>query len=257
MKYELSICAYCKDETDYLEEWVNFNRCVGVEHFYIYDNLSVEPVKKTLKKYIDNGYVTVIDFPGKKRQIECYNYHINNHINNSKWTAFFDCDEFLIPKQCNNVLEILIDYEKYGGLCVNWVQFGSSGFLTKQQGLVTETFTLSKPDTHTKTIVKSDLVLKSSGNSHSFLFKNNYSVSENFIRVDNVHILPSIKKIQLNHYLVKSFEEFEKRVNKTLIGTADGGPPRSINNIYECDRICTEVDNSAFRFIENTKKLYL
>jgi len=260
MKYDLSICAYCKDETDYLEEWVNFNRCVGVEHFYIYDNFSVVPAKITLSKYINAGYVTVIDFPGGGRQIQCFNNCLNDHRNDSKWIAFIDCDEFLIPKQVDTIQEVLKDYENYGGLCVNWVMFGTSGFLTKQPGLVSEIFTLSKPNKHTKTIVQTEFAIQSSGNPHSFRYKNKYfSVSENLQRVDNVFINPNINKIQLNHYIIKSREEFEKKHKKYLQGTADGSKHLSKleDDINSTDTECVDIDTSAFRFIEKTKKLYL
>jgi hypothetical protein len=255
MKYELSICAICKDETDYLEEWINFNRCIGVEHFYIYDNDSAVPVKITLDKYIDAGYVTVFDFPGSRKQIPAYHDFINNHKNDSKWVAFLDCDEFLIPKQVDTIQEILKDYENYGGLCVNWVMFGSNGFLTKPLGLITESYTLSKVDQHIKTIVQSEFVSRSAGPSHCFRYeKGYYAVSEDFKKVDYAYSVPSINKIQLNHYFTKSFEEWEKKVQR---GTADGFPKRLINNIYAHDKWCNDIDISAFRFIEKTKKLYL
>ena len=255
MKYSLSICAICKDETDYLEEWINFNRCVGVEHFYIYDNDSAVPVKATLSKYIDIGYVTVINCPGKRKQIPSYNDFINNYKHDSKWVAFLDCDEFLIPKQVDNVQKMLKDYDSYGGLCVNWVMFGSSGYLTKPSELVVESYTLSKTNKHIKTIVQSEFVLNSTGASHCFRFqKGYYAVSEDFKKVDYAFSDPSTNKIQLNHYFTKSFEEWEKKVQR---GTADGFPKRSIDGINQCDNECTDIDISAFRFIEKTKKLYL
>jgi len=255
MKYELSICAICKDETDYLEEWINFNRCVGVEHFYIYDNESVVPVKITLEKYIDAGYVTVIDFPGDKKQIPSYHDFLNNYKSDSKWVAFLDCDEFLIPKQVDTIQEVLKEYESYGGLCVNWVMFGSNGFLTKPLGLVTELYTLSKVNQHIKTIVQPEFVTRSAGPSHCFRYeKGYYAVSETFNKVDWAFSEPSINKIQLNHYFTKSLEEWDKKVQR---GTADGFPKRSIDGINQCDGECIDIDISAFKFIEKTKKLYL
>jgi hypothetical protein len=260
MKYNLSICGYCKDETDYLEEWVNFHRYVGVEHFYIYDNLSIIPVKETLDKYIKAGLVTVIDFPGRSRHMECYNYHLNSYKNDSKWTAFIDFDEFIVPKQVNSIQEVLKDYEEYGGLCINWVMFGTSGFKTKQPGLITETFTLSKPNLHTKTIVQSEFAISTIGNPHGFRFKNGYfSVSENFIRIDNVFSEPSINKIQLNHYVAKSEEEYKNKYKKVISCTSDGSihTSRLEDDLNSCDGECVIEDKSAFRFIEGTKKIYL
>lgn len=43
MKHDyLSIGAIFKDEAPYLAEWIEFHRLVGVEHFFLYDNLSTD-----------------------------------------------------------------------------------------------------------------------------------------------------------------------------------------------------------------------
>jgi len=257
-KYNLSICAYCKDETDYLEEWINFNRTVGVDHFYIYDNASIIPVKETLSKYIEKNIVTVIDFPSKCGQLNAYSHCIFNYKYFSDWIAFIDCDEFLIPKSSDNIKNILKDYEQYGGLCVNWKFFGSSGFKEKQSGLISETFKSCSDNNHIKTIIKSEFVLSPGSNSHYFKYidgKN--SVSENFELVDSAFSKPSYNKIQLNHYYSKSFEEWSAKVEKTKIGNALPGPPRNIDDIDIFDKDCTDIDTSALQFINDTKKNYL
>ena len=37
-KYKLSICAIFKNEANYLKEWIEYHRMVGVEHFYLYNS---------------------------------------------------------------------------------------------------------------------------------------------------------------------------------------------------------------------------
>jgi hypothetical protein len=37
---KIAICLIIKDENEYLQEWMDYHRKVGVSHFYIYDNNS-------------------------------------------------------------------------------------------------------------------------------------------------------------------------------------------------------------------------
>ena len=42
MKVTLAIAAIFRDEAPYLKEWIEFHRAVGVERFYLFDNLSTD-----------------------------------------------------------------------------------------------------------------------------------------------------------------------------------------------------------------------
>jgi SAM-dependent methyltransferase/thiol-disulfide isomerase/thioredoxin len=263
--YRLSVCAYCKDETPYLEEWLNFHRCVGVEHFYIYDNLSKIPVTETLEKYINAGFVDVIDFPGPGRQLPAHQHYIDNFKTQSEWCAFIDIDEFIVPKSTDNIKNILKDYQRYGALCVPWVKFSSNGHLQKPFGLVMENYTLSMIDTVVKVIGHMPHIIKAGGNiinAHMFTYQNGfYAVDEQHKRVILDHARTTNNKIQINHYLFRSKQEFEEKLKKSQICIADGetttATARSINELHEANANYKRTDKSIFRFIEKTKKLYL
>jgi len=263
--YGLSICAYCKDETPYLEEWLNFHRCVGVEHFYIYDNLSKIPVTETLKKYIDAGFVEVIDFPGPGRQLQAHQHYIDNFKTQSEWCAFIDIDEFIVPKSSDNIKNILKDYQPYGALCVPWVKFSSNGHLQKPAGLVMENYTLSMVDTLVKVIGHMPHIIKAGGkiiNAHMFTYQNGfYAVDEQRKRIMLDHTHTPSNKIQINHYLFRSKQEFEEKFQKSQICRADEetttAPARGMNEFHEANTKYQRADKSIFRFIEKTKKLYL
>ena len=48
----LACVVICRGEDDYLIEWIEFHRMMGVEHFFVYDN-GIEPAtKELLKSYI-------------------------------------------------------------------------------------------------------------------------------------------------------------------------------------------------------------
>src|SRR5271155_856059 len=108
--YKLSVCGIAKNEQHGLREWVNYHRLVGVEHFYIYDNDSTVPVRQTLAKEIATKYVTCIEYPGPSKQMPAYTDCLRQFGADNQWIAFIDCDEFLLPKKTDRVLDVLDQY---------------------------------------------------------------------------------------------------------------------------------------------------
>lgn len=263
-QYFLSLCAIAKNETPYIEEWVNFHRAVGVEHFFIYDNESDVPIKTTLKKYIEAGLITVIDFPGKGQQMPSYTHCIQTFGHLTKWLAILDADEFLVPKTKDSVPEILLDFEHFGGLNVNWVIFGSNGLKKKPDGLTIENFTAgsdkSCPDNaHTKAIIQPERTLSAGPDPHHCKYRLPFfSVSEHKEFVPGAWASHSNDIIQINHYFLRSLEEFETKVAR---GRADTKDPNAIGRqLHEFDKFdqhCDKYDDSALRFLQKTKDLYI
>lgn len=176
--YYLSIAAILKDETPYLREWVAYHRAVGVEHFWLCDNGSREPVAKTLEREVKAGIVEVSDMPGRSMQLIVYQGACRITAGKTTWLACIDGDEFLVPKLARGacmeprpnheerpycascgvwmdlhdktdgegapvctVPEILKRYESSNGLVVNWQCFGPNGHAMKPAGFVIENYT--------------------------------------------------------------------------------------------------------------------
>lgn len=134
LEYELSIGAIFRDEGPYLKEWIEYHRLVGVEHFYLYNNLSKDKYREVLQPYIDQGIVDLVDIPRESESLHRWNaiqsgaYYqaIKKAKNESKWLAIIDIDEYLVPTEDVKLTELLKEYESYSGLAVNWVVFGTS-----------------------------------------------------------------------------------------------------------------------------------
>lgn len=261
--HKLSISVIAKNEHLYLEEWVNYHRAVGVEHFYIYDNESAIPITQTLSKYIAAGCVDVINYPGPSRQMPSFDHCLRNFGKDNQWIAFVDCDEFLVPKKTDYVTDILDQFANYGALQVNWVLFGSNGWKERPNGMVIENYTLAtnsdwNDNLHTKAIVQPQFTKGPGGNPHHFIYlHNHHAVDEQYRSVPNAwNTAHSVEKIQLNHYTNKSLEDLKDRKSK---GRADGAhlPTKTLQNFEELDKASTVKETSILRFIDKTKALYL
>lgn len=258
MKYYLSVCSIVRDELDLLE-WIAYNKVIGVEHIYLYDNCSKIPVKDILHKYVRENYVDVFDWAGDGDvQMQSYNHFLHNFGKDSKHTAFIDADEFMVPIVKNSIPEVLADYEGFGGVNISWVIYGSNGNIKRQPNILEHyTKRMSKKhfeSTHTKAIVQNQYVVSTGSNPHTFIYKlGYYSVSEDFKRVPNAWTPHCSNKFVLNHYCLKSLEDWNNKISKPRADTSKY-PGKSLEDFFRFDKDCFEEDGIALRFIDSVKE---
>ena len=92
LKYEISLCLIFKDEGRFLKEWLDYHLTVGVDHFYLYDNNSTDNYREVVRPYIDNGVVTLIDWPYPQAQVKCYQHCLETFCNETNWIVYIDAD---------------------------------------------------------------------------------------------------------------------------------------------------------------------
>lgn len=204
-------------DVGYLPEWLNYHKCVGIEHFFIFcPNKDIQLIKSHIsQKTLISSFVTIEGVEGETivKQAKACNSLIN--LKPSKWVAHIDSDEFLLPLSEKKIPLILKDYEDYGGLAVYWNLFGSSG-LEKRPLYQTLAFKSRARSSRwecswIKTIFQPNKAVKSKS-PHELYYKHPYyCVDENFKRVtkQSDYELKSHSKIVLNHYVIRSKEEFE------------------------------------------------
>jgi hypothetical protein len=161
-KYNLSICAIFKNEANFLKEWIEYHRLVGVDHFYLYDNGSNDQCMDVLKSYIKEGVVTLIFWP------DFINERSENHdemwalstqtaayenaakvraVHETKWLVFVDVNEFLIPGQANKVTDLLEKYQECAAVTLSSDFFDASFVDTiPRRKLVVEAVELTAPE---------------------------------------------------------------------------------------------------------------
>ncbi|XP_072049312.1 uncharacterized protein [Amphiura filiformis] len=106
-KQFLSICTMVRSVDDFIPDWLDFHRYVGVEHVYIYDNEHPDAttLPKTLKEYTEDGYVTIIPWHHSTSPMKTYlevqiaheNDCIWRHKHDVDWMIKIDVDEYVQP----------------------------------------------------------------------------------------------------------------------------------------------------------------
>ena len=272
-EYTLSVAAMIKNEEAYIKEWIEYHKLVGVDKFIIYDNNSTDNTKKLLKPYIENGDVdyyfypkTQADFEKEDRKTEywefqahAYNNVIKNYKNKSKWIAFIDIDEFIVPVKNNSIINVINEIKNdmgrkpFVGLAVNWVMYGYSGHEITPKGLVIENF--KKNDgihKNYKSIVNPRTVIQYHVHAGLHLF-NIEIVNEQCKDAYQSDVKrSSIEKIRINHYFTKSYKEY---VQKTIKNRA-GWPGATKYDIpeYDPNYLSNLEDNVIDRFIPLLKQ---
>ena len=215
----LSLCLICKDENDYLPEWLDYHILMGVERFYIYDNESQVSLRESLHDYIARGWVVVVDIAGSGRQLQAYDHCLQTFGERTKWLGFIDTDEFLVAKTNLDLKDLLRDYEAYGGLAVSSLFFGSNGQKTRPAAGQIASYTQRvyqdfKEFELMKCIVQPENVFLPNS-PHDFLFNDGFwCVNENGLRVDGQRFPCSVQKIQLNHYYCRSEAEISLKLQR-------------------------------------------
>jgi hypothetical protein len=208
-KYEIAVCAIFQNEGPYLKEWIEYYRLLGVEKFYLFNNLSTDNYAEVLAPYVKSKVVNLYDWPhSNHKQKEAYSI-LTRYVNHKvKWLVVVDLDEYIVPVHVDTLNEFLKDYEDCSAVTISWVCFGTSDVeRVPADKLMIETLNMRTPvnprnKALCKAIVKPNKVIRWD-NAHIPTFKKGAKVvnpdgergySYGPVRAD---------KIRINHYWVK------------------------------------------------------
>lgn len=216
---EVAICCVFKNEAEWLKEWIEFHRLIGVEHFYLYNNLSTDNYMAVLSPYIELGLVELFDFAvtpfTNKSQPEIYNHAIGLSKGLSEWLAIIDTDEFIVPVETKSIADYMRNFpQNIGGIEINWQTFGTSRVKTLKPGeLLIEKLIFKAPihdpaNGYYKTIVRPEV--SKSINAHRCEYLPGYQC-----QIVNPQLpggVPlneeAVSKIRINHYVFRTEDYF-------------------------------------------------
>jgi len=236
---KVALVCIAKNEENYIQEWIDYHLKLGFDDIIIYQN--------DWDFVINQPNVITKQTNGGRIQVSTYNDSIKENIGIYDWLAFFDCDEFLVLKKHDNIKLFLHDYYEYDAIGINWVLFGDNNLcgIHNKNYSVLERFTSrqSSVNYHIKTILKPSTIYRMSSphNPNLTWVDTSFNINtgpHNKNPVDDV--------AQLNHYFVKTKEEFINKINR---GRADTGEYRNIDE-FEIHNTNEVDDYNALNFFK-------
>lgn len=232
----VALCCIARLENDYIQEWVDHHRRVGISKFFVYCNAREgEPKVEDVLSGQDD--VIIIRKPGHAQQIPAYNQFINKDITpDVEWAGFLDCDEFVVPVKHKNVPDLLREFgdKNNGTLALQWRMFDSNGHVTKPVGKgVRESYTRSWFYPCVKTFLNRRAISQVKAVRHVHTIAGDVSAISGF-KLGPMHTERPPKERNkcrdeklcdiafIAHYVCKSEEEYFKKCSR---GCADGNTP--------------------------------
>jgi len=235
---KLAIAAIVKDEIDSLAEWIAFHRVIGADYFLIADNGSKDGTKEYLESLSGGNWLQTISVatpPDRAPQLVAYRELTALCPEDVDLIAFIDADEYILPvppageetsdprARMHAWLETRFGDPGVSAITLNWACFGSSGHRFKKDGLVIERFQKRAkqgfgPNHHYKSIVRRTALERMQNPHHPGLISGDirnakgqsfeYRLSREGVLRRGLSEEIVWDEVRLNHYLVKSVEEF-------------------------------------------------
>lgn len=225
----LAIAAIFRNECPYVIEWLAHHRVVGFHSFYIADNESDDGTTELLLALQSLGYLTRIHFPnppGQPPQFAAYERLLRQEASSEQWVALVDADEFIVPmgehRSIRSALRASLAQENVGAIALNWACYGSSWHYNRTLGGVLDRFTRRSPQSfgpnmHYKSLLRLAAFSKVQGNPHHFELRPGFRYVQSTgqdLQVNARHgkgLSQQVvwENVRVNHYLVKSREEFD------------------------------------------------
>lgn len=278
---KVALLTAVKNEESYIVEHYLWHKEIGVSKFFYYHNDCTDKTAEVLgflaKKYDDIQVVENVVKLGKSPQSSAYHHFFRNFREelNGWYVLVIDVDEFLSLKNHANIKELIQSLGCPDAVSINWMIFGSSGYETKQPGMVTRVFTQHAlprfpHNQQFKTLWRMSPAVVSTGvhrpeftdeelESANWVYANfnGKGQAEKFpleLRTERLSKhqskhLPRFDQAQINHYVIKSQQEYlQKKIRgrglqKTVNGEQIKADRHNENFFKEMDK--NDVESRA------------
>jgi glycosyltransferase involved in cell wall biosynthesis len=174
---KIAACLIVRNEVRDIDEWIAHHALAGFDTQIIFDNGSTDGTAErihTAARHYDIRFHNWVN-RSKQAQTLAYEAACEAYKQEFDWIAFLDSDEFLITPNGESAAALLVRFENWSAVGLNWAVYGSNGHTDAPPGLVLENFTRRADETffparHVKSIVRPRLAI-SCPNPHFFNMK--------------------------------------------------------------------------------------
>lgn len=272
LKHRISLCLIFKDEAPFLKEWLDYHRTIGIDHFYLYNNNSTDNFREILDFYINDGMVTLIEWPEERSQNKCYEHCLNTYKDETNWIGYIDADEFVVPKYKEDINGWFSKWKRFPAVKIDWLQFGTSGLIhhdysknvIEQYVSCWDKFWLGKTFVNTRYKVANWNTLYF--HHHSYVYYPIFGIKMVIPAVNQFGFIcpmgysvgegsnPKQKStIQINHYYMKSWDIFQKKLDKSDVLFEKN--PRDHLKFFTREMKCIDRDFTILRFLQKMRYL--
>ena len=231
---KIAICLIIKDENEYLQEWLDYHRSIGIDHFFIYDNESKIPVKSdddiTVTLWTDNNHASQC-----RAYLDCCKKH-----SDYDYIAFIDTDEFIIMKDYTNLKDYIQNLPvKFDGFGLSWRFYGQPKLYFEERKPMVD-YIYYHEDKHIKSIVNPKKVVNFLTPHNARLTSGAY-IDELGNRINGPWNTHTSKTIWIKHTWTRSLPEFREKLAR---GSGDKiVRERSDKDFYDYNDKCTIKDD--------------
>ena len=220
MNYRTLLITAVKKENPYLNEFIEHYRSLNISHILIVDNNDEED--ENVYDVIDrnDSFVEVINYRGREfdhKQILTNMYL--SYYSNYDFILLFDCDEYLVlnEKYNNDINNYLSEewFQENDCIVINWVNYDSNKLCYYEDKPLKERFThiVLQKNNQFKSIINCNRVQDNFqlDITHCLLIDNEHQYKICGNNGCQNHLIINYDNARLNHYIVKSTQEFVER----------------------------------------------
>jgi hypothetical protein len=128
MAYTLALAAVFQNNAPTLVKWIKQHMKLGIEHFYLYNNMSSDNYLEGLEPFIEEGIVELIEWPQTLDERAIFLNATALAQNRAKWLLCMNAGEYLTLPDTMRLNRILRENDHYDEIIIE-SETGSRSFI--------------------------------------------------------------------------------------------------------------------------------
>lgn len=216
------IYVRCRDEDNIIEFMKHYYN-IGFDYIFFLDHNSKIPISKIIGNMFNQNTFYILRYDGKINNLHIPQFFNTNILpiikKNMDYCFYIDMDEYLVLKNFSNIKNVILHYQPFDMLKINWLLFGNNNIKKTNNNLtLKDKYTSSSNvfNIHVKSLVKVSSI-NGNNNPHFFLLNdkkciiknvfNNLSPEDSFDKEIMTYNINDIN-IYLAHYFTQDTKTF-------------------------------------------------